>query len=192
MKIPKDTISLPTKHGPLQFGCFESSLGKTVIVAFKEWGPADIPYLRLHSSCIFSESFGTIDCDCSLQLDESIEMICQHGGAIVYRYDEGRGLGIKKKIEAIKIQNTNGIDTKAAFEELGYPPDLRTFTEEMEALDYLNFPKTVKLLSRNPLKRKALDEAGFRVVESVPFKSKLNDMQIKYLNEKTKFLGHYE
>lgn len=148
-----------------------------------------IPFVRMHSSCLFSESFGAIDCDCSRQLRRSIALIAQEGGYVIYRYDEGRGTGLEHKIASISLQQSLGIDTKEAFEALGKPADPRSYEVEIAAMKYLQIGEKVRLLTNNTAKLDALSSEGFS-----PFRESLvidggKEVQ-KYFREKVDCLNH--
>ena len=85
--------------------------------------------LRIHSSCIASEVFGALDCDCADQLEESMRMIAEHGsGIVIHLHQEGRGQGLSKKIEAISLMQKKQLDTVEAFDQLHLAHDIRDYT----------------------------------------------------------------
>ncbi len=148
------------------------------------------PLLRLHSSCLFSESFSALDCDCSLQLDESLSLLSREGGVLVYLYQEGRGQGLDRKIKAMEIQREQGLDTHDAFQKLGYELDPRTYNFGIEALLELGISKNVRLISNNPRKQRQLEDAGFNVIERVSLSLEITPMIKDYLLIKRDKLGH--
>jgi 3,4-dihydroxy 2-butanone 4-phosphate synthase/GTP cyclohydrolase II len=125
------------------------------------------PIVRLHSACLFGEVFHSLHCDCYYQLTETMALIHkQEKGVIIYSYQEGRGIGLKKKIEAMEIQRTEKCDTAEAFKRIGFKKvDLRDYKAEIEALKELGLAKNIKTFSGNPQKIKALKDAGYNVVE---------------------------
>lgn len=161
------------------------------VLVYKEpW--EDVPFLRIHSSCLFSESFHSVDCDCSLQLQMSLETISRSGGAVVYLYQEGRGLGLFQKVLAISKQQELGVETAEAYQQLGFELDPRSYAVVAEALQSIVFPKTVRLATNNPRKISGLQAVGYRVAERARMKLKLSERVVKYLRSKVRGLGHYE
>lgn len=185
----KNKITLPTKFGEVDFFSHQEG-NETCIVAINESYDA-APFVRIHSSCVFSESFGTQDCDCAMQLDASIEYITKNGGIVIYLYQEGRGIGISNKIKAIRIQQEKGIDTASAFLELGHPPDPRNYDLAISALKSLGI-STIRLGTNNPKKISDLEESGINVVDRVKLDLETTTLVEDYLKQKTKVLGHHE
>jgi len=184
------SIKLTTEHGNLRIQHFWCQDGECLIAS-----NADMidnpPSVRIHSSCVFSESFGSKDCDCSLQLQRTLEQVCKEGGYVLYRFEEGRGSGLKNKIEAISIQQTKGVDTKTAFEELGFHPDPRTYSVAVRALQALQVGKKVWLKTNNPRKIKALEDAGFEV-ERLGLGIDRDERVQAYFDQKKACLGHMD
>src|ERR1700722_12588118 len=89
--------------------------------------------VRIHSACVFSESFGAIDCDCQYQLENSLKLISEKGGVIVYLYQEGRGVGLLNKIKALELERVENIDTVAVFQRLHFELDPRPYTIAVKA-----------------------------------------------------------
>lgn len=174
-----------------EFGAFKVTFHKTEHKDFISFTYGDVstgqPIIRIHSSCLFGESFHSLHCDCQHQLTATMEMIVKNGnGVIIYAYDEGRGIGLENKIKAMEVERTKGIDTVAAFAELGFDnPDLRSFELETQVLTGLNVSKTIKSFSGNPKKRQALENASFSILEEFETDSKklskiaLNEKKIK-------------
>jgi GTP cyclohydrolase II len=153
--------------------------------------PRELPFVRLHSACVFSESLGGSDCDCGLQLDASLAQVAREGGVVVYSWEEGRGLGISKKIAAIQLQQTEGIDTRTAFERLGYAPDPRTHNVAAAALKALGVGPRIRLATRNPGKIVALEAAGF-AVDRTSLTLSMSETVKAYVDQKRACLGHYD
>lgn len=150
------------------------------------------PLVRVHSSCLFSEALCAIDCDCKLQLDAAIEMISDEGqGILLYLYQEGRGIGLENKIRAVEVMRTEGCDTAEAFKKLGLELDPRKYECVSYVLRNMNASKTIRLMSNNPRKASALEEAGFNVVETIPLSYDVNETTKKYLQSKQEKLGHH-
>src|SRR5947209_17503491 len=125
----------------------------------------EVPTLaRIHSQCLTGDVFGSTKCDCGRQLQRAMEMIESEGrGAIVYQQQEGRGIGIINKIRAYALQD-EGADTVEANERLGLAVDLREYRPFAELLFDLGLCQ-VRVMSNNPLKLRAMEEAGLRVLE---------------------------
>src|SRR5919108_1453551 len=161
--------SLPTEWGDFQIAAYRSLTTEEEFVAlFKGEMHRDVPTLvRIHSQCLTGDVFGSTKCDCGRQLHTTMQMIQQEGrGAIVYQQQEGRGIGILNKIRAYALQD-EGADTVEANEQLGLAVDLREYRQCAEILFDLGLCK-VRMMSNNPLKLRAMEEAGLEVVERVP------------------------
>lgn len=148
------------------------------------------PFVRLHSSCLFSESFQTIDCDCSLQLTKSLELIGKNIGVIIYQFQEGRGVGLADKIRAMEVERTHGIDTVEAFQKLHFELDARDYSVAIQALKALRVNHQIKLITNNFRKREQLEKAGFVVTEKVTLSYPVSKLIKKYLQVKKEKLGH--
>lgn len=150
----------------------------------------EIPTLvRIHSQCLTGDVFGSVKCDCGPQLHKAMEMIEAEGlGAIVYQQQEGRGIGILNKIRAYALQD-EGADTVEANERLGFAVDARDYQQCAEILFDLGLCK-VRVISNNPDKLKALEEAGLQVVERIPIEVPATEPAAHYLRTKKEKLGH--
>ena len=182
--------SLKTEYGSFKVRYHQTENGNGVSLA-KGNIKDGVPYLRIQSSCLFSESFHAIDCDCALQLQGSLKLInSKRKGALVYLFEEGRGAGLITKIKAIGAEKKLKIDTVDAFKTLGLPPDLRNYKTALEILEDLKISKQVKFITNNPQKKEALERNGFKVVEIIKLKLKINELVGKYLQIKKRKLGH--
>src|SRR4029078_11904515 len=150
----------------------------------------DTPTLvRIHSQCLTGDVFGSTKCDCGAQLHQTMAMIEREGrGAIVYQQHEGRGIGILNKIRAYALQD-KGADTVEANEQLGLAVDLREYRQCAEVLFDLGLCK-VRMMSNNPLKLRAMEEAGLRIVERVALEVESADAAMHYLRTKKTKMGH--
>lgn len=146
--------------------------------------------VRVQSSCILSESFGAVDCDCKGQLDAAIELVAMEGGFVVYLLEEGRGAGLRAKLEAISIQQSQGVDTAAAFSRLGIESDPRDYAEASQVLRYLIDDRPVVLLTNNPTKASLIRENGVNVIGTRRLVVVKNELMREYLDEKARVLGH--
>ncbi len=145
--------------------------------------------VRIHSQCLTGDVFGSTKCDCGRQLREAMALIQREGsGAIVYQQQEGRGIGIINKIRAYALQD-QGADTIEANEQLGFEVDLRCYKQCAEILAQLGI-KTVRVMSNNPEKIRALKEMGIEVVERVSLETSPTDAARNYLRTKKERMGH--
>ena len=185
------TANLPTAVGEFKIAGYRSlNSDEEFVVLYKGELESDVPTLvRIHSQCLTGDVFGSIKCDCGPQLHKAMEMIEAEGrGAIVYQQQEGRGIGIINKIRAYALQD-EGADTVEANEKLGFEVDARTYQQCAEILFDLGLCK-VRVMSNNPEKLKALEEAGLRVVERIPIEVETGEPAAHYLRTKKEKLGH--
>src|SRR5437899_5797259 len=160
--------NLPTEWGDFKIAGYRSmNSDEEFVVLFKGELRPDIPTLvRIHSQCLTGDVFGSTKCDCGAQLHRTMQMIQEEGrGAIVYQQQEGRGIGILNKIRAYALQD-EGADTVEANERLGLAVDSREYRQCAEVLFDLGLCK-VRVISNNPGKLRALEEAGLEIVERV-------------------------
>lgn len=182
---------LPTEWGEFKIAGYRSLVSdEEFVVLFLGEMRKDVPTLvRIHSQCLTGDVFGSTKCDCGPQLHRTMEMIQQEGrGAIVYQQQEGRGIGIINKIRAYALQD-QGADTVEANERLGLAVDLREYRQCAEILFDLGLCQ-VRVISNNPLKLRALEEAGLRIVERVSIQIKSDERAARYLRTKKEKLGH--
>ena len=185
------TASLPTKRGDFQIAGYRSLVSdEEFVVLFKGKMDAATPTLvRIHSQCLTGDVFGSIKCDCGPQLHKAMEMIDAAGsGAIVYQQQEGRGIGILNKIRAYALQD-QGADTIEANEQLGFVADARDYVQCAEILHDMGLCK-VRVMSNNPDKLAALENAGLQVVERIALEVKSEEPAADYLRVKKEKMGH--
>lgn len=183
--------NLPTEWGDFQIAAYRSlTTREEYVVLFKGEMRRDVPTLvRIHSQCLTGDVFGSTKCDCGKQLHHTMQMIEQEGrGAVVYQQQEGRGIGIVNKIRAYALQD-QGADTVEANERLGLAVDLRDYRQCAEILFDLGLCQ-VKVISNNPLKLRALEEAGLKIVERVSIEVDATEDAAGYLRTKKEKLGH--
>lgn len=183
--------NLPTEWGDFKIAGYRSLVSDEEFVAlFKGEMLREIPTLvRIHSQCLTGDVFGSTKCDCGQQLHHTMQLIEEESrGAVVYQQQEGRGIGILNKIRAYALQD-EGADTVEANEQLGLAVDLREYKQCAEVLFDLGLCK-VRVLSNNPLKLRALEEAGLEIVERVSIEVKSHETASKYLHTKKNKLGH--
>jgi len=185
------SAKLPTSIGDFMIAGYRSTVSdEEFVVLYKGEMDGEVPTLvRIHSQCLTGDVFGSIKCDCGPQLHKAMEMIEAEGrGAIVYQQQEGRGIGILNKIRAYALQD-QGADTVEANVRLGLAVDLREYRQCAEILFDLGLCK-VKVISNNPLKLQALEDAGLKIVERVSIEVDSSEKAEKYLRTKKEKLGH--
>ena len=183
--------NLPTEWGDFRVAAYRSlTSDEEFVVLFKGEMRRDVPTLvRIHSQCLTGDVFGSTKCDCGRQLHQTMQMINQEGrGAIVYQQQEGRGIGIINKIRAYALQD-QGADTVEANVKLGLEVDLREYKQCAEILYDLGLCN-VKVISNNPLKLRALEEAGLKIIERVSIEVDATEDAAGYLRTKKEKLGH--
>jgi 3,4-dihydroxy 2-butanone 4-phosphate synthase/GTP cyclohydrolase II len=182
---------LPTEWGDFTIAGYRSLTStEEFVVLYKGELRPDLPALvRIHSQCLTGDAFGSMKCDCGPQLHRTMEMIEEEGrGAVVYQQQEGRGIGIINKIRAYALQD-QGADTVEANERLDLPVDSRDYRQCAEVLFDLGLCK-VKVISNNPGKLKALEEAGLEIVERVSIEVESSGPAARYLRTKKEKMGH--
>jgi len=188
------SANFPTRWGNFQILGFEgqfSNTGRKEEAVALVMGDihAQPPLVRIHSQCLTGDVFGSLRCDCRQQLEMALSMIAQQGaGVLVYEQQEGRGIGLMAKLQAYALQD-EGLDTVEANERLGFKADHREFALPAEILKALGIT-SVRLLSNNPDKVAALEQAGIRVVERVPCEVSAALSAEEYLKTKKQKLGH--
>jgi len=184
-------VNLPTEIGSFKLKAYRQTTNDQIhLVIYKgNWNQDDEILVRVHSSCMTGDIFGSCRCDCGPQLDKSMKMIEENGkGVIVYMNQEGRGIGLINKLKAYEIQE-KGKDTVEANIELGFKPDLRDYGVGAQILRDMNVTK-IKLLSNNPKKRAGLTGYGIEIIENVPIEIKSNIHNKFYLKTKRDKMGH--
>lgn len=186
------TVKLPTKYGEFKLTPFiQLSNNQEHVALFKgEWTANDPVLVRVHSSCITGDIFGSYRCDCGSQLHQAMRMIEKEGrGVIVYLNQEGRGIGLFNKMMAYKLQE-EGRDTVEANIDLGFLPDERDYGVGANILHELELGK-IRLLTNNPVKRAALEGYGLQILENVPIEIEPNSHNEYYLQTKKNKMGHF-
>ena len=185
----------PCRFGHFRIYGFEAkNNGKTESVVALRVGQfaeaaARAPLVRIHSQCLTGDVFGSLRCDCRAQLEMALERIAAEGcGLLIYEAQEGRGIGLINKLMAYQLQDA-GADTVEANEQLGFEADLRTYQVAVGVLRHFGL-KRVRLLSNNPGKIQALEDAGIEVEERVPCEVAPTSSTKAYLRTKKKKLGH--
>src|SRR5262249_36048795 len=157
------------------------------ILSGKVAGAEDLP-VRVHSACFTSENVGSLRCDCREQLDFSMELIAREGGAGIYLHQEGRGIGLARKIEAYALQE-QGHDTVEANNILGFPDDARTYDDAAAILEELGV-RSIRIITNNPRKIEALATLGVTITGRIPVVIPANHHSARYLRTKFTRMGH--
>ena len=147
------------------------------------------PLVRIHSQCLTGDVFGSLRCDCRLQLELALKAIGKAGaGILLYEQQEGRGIGLMAKLKAYQLQD-QGMDTVEANVELGFAADCRAYELPAEVLKLLGV-KSVKLITNNPEKVAALESAGIAVTERISAEVEPQESFAGYLKTKQEKMGH--
>lgn len=189
--IKGDKAKLPTKYGTFTVIPFIQKLNHLEHLALIKgtWTPDDPVLVRVHSSCMTGDIFGSYRCDCGSQLQEAMKMIEKAGqGVIVYLNQEGRGIGLFNKIKAYNLQE-KGRDTVEANLDLGFEEDERDYGVGANILHELGLGK-IRLITNNPVKRAGLEGYGITVVENIPLSIPPNEHNLFYLKTKKNKMGH--
>lgn len=184
-------VKMPTEYGDFDLHLFrETTSGKEHLAIVKgEFEENEPALVRVHSSCMTGDIFGSCRCDCGPQLEASMRMIEKEGkGLIVYMNQEGRGIGLTNKLKAYKLQE-EGYDTLEANLKLGFKGDERDYGIGAQIIRALGVSK-MRLMSNNPTKRTGLIGYGLEVVENVPLEIKSNKHNEFYLRTKRDRMGH--
>ena len=187
------STTLPTAHGTFRAVThFDENLGVdhiALVAPGTRENTGALPLVRVHSECLTGEAFGSLKCECGAQLDESLRMIHEQGGVLIYlRGHEGRGIGLANKIRAYRLQE-QGADTLDANLTLGLPADARDYSAATVMLRDLGFTR-VRLLTNNPNKVSQLEASGIEVAERVSLIVGVGDQNRGYLDTKRERMGH--
>ena len=185
------TINLPTEFGDFEMVAFtQINTGENHLALIKgEWAKDEPVLVRVHSSCVTGDIFGSCRCDCGSQLHKAMQMIAKAGkGCILYMNQEGRGIGLINKLKAYNLQD-QGYDTVDANIQLGFKMDQRDYGVGAQILRDLGIAK-MKLISNNPTKRAAIVGYGLEIVENIPIEIESNSHNEVYLKTKRDKMGH--
>ena len=183
----------PSRFGHFRICGFRLRNGtrpETAVVLLKgEPEPGKIPLVRIHSQCLTGDVFASLRCDCREQLEMALAQVgASDYGYIIYEEQEGRGIGLMSKLQAYQLQD-QGVDTVEANRQLGYEADLRDYTLAAGILQYYRV-RSVRLLSNNPDKLRALETHGITIAERVPIEAIPQKASAQYLKTKQEKLGH--
>lgn len=184
---------LPSQFGNFQIYAYRDTQNNLEHIAIVKGNPAEFSQrdimVRVHSECLTGDAFGSLRCDCRMQLQAAMKMI-EHAGAgvVVYLRQEGRGIGLVNKLKAYSLQD-RGLDTVEANERLGFPADLRNYGVGAQILHDLGVNK-MRLITNNPRKIAGLHGYGIEIVDRVPLLIETTDYNSAYLATKAQKLGH--
>ena len=186
-----EEVDMPTEHGHFRLIPFrQKSNGLEHIALIKgEWNEDEPVIVRVHSSCMTGDIFGSQRCDCGAQLHEAMKLIEKTGkGVIVYLNQEGRGIGLMNKMRAYKLQE-EGMDTVDANLCLGFKADERDYGVGAEILRQIGVHK-MRLITNNPVKRIGLESYGLTITENISIEIEPNTYNSRYLHTKAERMGH--
>lgn len=184
-------VDMPTEHGHFKLVAFEQTNTQEVHLALVRgtWAKDEPVLVRVHSSCVTGDIFGSCRCDCGSQLHHAMEMVDREGkGVVLYMKQEGRGIGLLNKLRAYKLQE-EGWDTVEANVKLGFDMDERDYGVGAQIIRDLGITK-IRLMTNNPKKRVGLMGYGLEIVDNVPIEISPNPHNEKYLMTKRDKLGH--
>jgi 3,4-dihydroxy 2-butanone 4-phosphate synthase/GTP cyclohydrolase II len=184
-------VEMPTEYGQFDLVAFkQKNTGEHHLALIKgSWTEQDAVAVRVHSSCLTGDIFGSCRCDCGPQLHRAMEMVEEMGqGLILYMNQEGRGIGLLNKLKAYKLQE-QGLDTVQANEKLGFKMDERDYGVGAQIIRDLGIRK-IRLISNNPVKRAGLMGYGLEIVDTIPIEIKANPHNARYLETKRDKMGH--
>jgi len=185
---------LPTEFGKFRMILYESVLDHSHHLALCQGlehgvGKDETILVRVHSECLTGDVFGSLRCDCGLQLKKAMELVAREKkGVVLYMKQEGRGIGLANKLKAYALQD-KGLDTVEANEALGFAADLRDYGIGAQILADLGIKK-IRLLTNNPRKIVGLEGYGLHIIERLGLQTKKTEDNIKYLKTKKEKLGH--
>ncbi|WP_209332192.1 bifunctional 3,4-dihydroxy-2-butanone-4-phosphate synthase/GTP cyclohydrolase II [Lunatimonas salinarum] len=184
-------VDMPTAWGNFELIAYEQTNTKEIHMALikGKWEKDEEVMVRVHSSCVTGDIFGSCRCDCGPQLHKAMEIVEKEGkGVVLYMNQEGRGIGLVNKLKAYKLQE-EGMDTVQANLALGFPMDKRDYGVGAQILRDLGISK-IRLISNNPTKRAGLLGYGLEIVDTVPLEINPNPHNERYLQTKKDKMGH--
>lgn len=180
------SVKLPSEDGEFTLDAYRNFDGSEHLMLHKNLH--ENPNVRVHSSCITGDIFHSKRCDCKEQLSNAMRYIDENGGAVIYLFQEGRGIGLVNKLKAYELIE-EGYNTISANEKLGFKADLRTYEVAAQILKY-NEIESVRLLTNNPDKIKSLESFGIEVESRIPLIIEGNEHNADYLTTKFEQMGH--
>ncbi len=190
--VPEVTVNLPTAWGDFKMTAYTQVDNNATHLAISKgtWAEGEPVMVRVHSSCMTGDIFGSCRCDCGPQLHKAMEMIEKEGkGLVVYMNQEGRGIGLVNKLRSYNLQDA-GFDTVEANIKLGFKGDERDYGVGAQIIRAQGITK-MRLMSNNPTKRAGLIGYGLEIVENIPIEIKSNVHNETYLKTKRDKMGHH-
>jgi GTP cyclohydrolase II len=183
----------PTEYGSFRIfgfaGHYPDRVEEAVVLKMGDLATGEPPLVRIHSECLTGDVFHSLRCDCRAQLELSLDCIANEGrGLLIYEHQEGRGIGLLNKLRAYELQD-RGADTVEANQQLGFAVDLRSYLLPGAILRHFGLTR-IRLLSNNPEKVAAVEEAGVSVVERIPCVVAAQESTESYLRTKKTKMGH--
>jgi len=183
----------PTRFGQFRICGFSLANGvsseSAVVLVKGKPRSGRVPLVRIHSQCLTGDVFASLRCDCRAQLEMALQQVgASDYGFIIYEPQEGRGIGLMNKLQAYQLQD-QGVDTVEANRRLGFEADLRQYTLAAGILQHYGV-QSVRLLSNNPEKIRALERFGIRIAERVPIEAAPHPTSARYLKTKREKMGH--
>jgi 3,4-dihydroxy 2-butanone 4-phosphate synthase / GTP cyclohydrolase II len=185
------TVDLPTEWGTFKLTAYKQTTNGKLHLALTKgnWGPEDEVLVRVHSSCVTGDIFGSCKCDCGGQLHKAMQMVDEAGsGAVLYMNQEGRGIGLLNKLKAYHLQE-QGLDTVEANIELGFKADERDYGIGAQILRDLGARK-IRLITNNPSKKTGLTGYGLEITENIPIIVETSPHCSVYIETKRTKMGH--
>ncbi|MDE0960432.1 MAG: 3,4-dihydroxy-2-butanone-4-phosphate synthase [Planctomycetota bacterium] len=188
------SAQLPTPYGLFEIESWSVNCGEPITVLrqghLQTEDGTDAPLVRIHSACFTGDVIGSLRCDCGSQLQMALDQIGSlERGALLYMPQEGRGIGLTRKIQAYHLQQHEGLDTVEANERLGFPPDMRDYSDAAAVLGALGATQ-VRLLTNNPAKVEGLVSNGIEVSERLSIEPEPGPVNLDYLRVKKNKMGH--
>lgn len=190
--IKGEEVNLPTSFGDFRLIPFiQKSNGLEHVALIKgDWKKDEPVLVRVHSSCVTGDIFGSLRCDCGPQLQRAMQMLEKEGkGVIIYLNQEGRGIGLFNKIKAYKLQE-QGVDTLQANLDLGFKGDERDYGVGAGMLREIGVTN-IKLITNNPTKKAGLEGYGLKIVDNVSLRIEPNEHNQDYMETKQNKMGHF-
>ena len=182
---------LPTLYGDFKmiaYSDYEDDPMPDIVLVHSQFDESLPAVIRIHSECMTGDVFSSRKCDCGDQLHESMKMIAETSGILIYLRQEGRGIGLINKLKAYKLQE-EGLNTIDANLHLGFQEDQRQYNNATAILQDLNIKK-IRLITNNPLKIAALEKVGFEIIERIPIVIPAQKDNRSYLEVKRDLMGH--
>ena len=186
-----ERTTICTVYGTFHLHCFawgQHEEDNVLVLEAKAGVESTRPLVRVQSACYTAEIFRSLDCDCHAQLAQSLELISEAGGLLIYMLCDGRGAGLLNKIRGMELAHTQGLDTHDAYQALRIPTDPRSYERVAEILREMEYPR-VSLLTNNPRKVEGVKGQGLDVVRK-PLEIRSTDHSRPYLQTKALKMGH--